>query len=602
MTFLLWFDTVAQGYFLQTACYTVLMKKVIIGKALSENAKEELKDFSPLRQKLLAHRGIDSLADAEKFLHPDWERDIFDPFLIFNMEKAVERILRGIANGEKIVLYTDYDCDGIPGGVILHDFFKKIEYKNFQNYIPHRHDEGYGVNIPAVEKFAAEGATLMITADLGITDTDAVARAQALGIDVIVTDHHLPQEGKVPQAYAVINSKQKEDTYPDPMLCGAAVAWKLVTALIARGNFETIPAGWEKWLLDMAGLSTIADMVPLKNENRVLAHYGLKVLRKSKRKGLRLLFQKMKMNQEHITEDDVGFMIAPRINAASRMDHPLRAFELLSTDDDARAEELANWLHHLNDQRKGLVASMIKDAKHRLSERELHEVIVVGHPDWAPGLLGLAASNLVEAHHRPVFVWGRDGDGKIKGSCRSDGSVSVVELMSRVREGFLLQFGGHEAAGGFTVSPDGIHTLEIELSEAYRNMENEGMEENAKETIVVDSALSLDEVNWNTYKQIEELAPFGMENPKPVFLFEGAEITAVKKFGKAKEHLELQFQNSRGKAIPAIAFFTDETAFGGILLGVGEKINLIASLEKSMFRNFPELRLRVVDISKSEII
>jgi single-stranded-DNA-specific exonuclease len=568
------------------------MKQVTIGKELSESVREELRSFLPLQQKLLAHRGIESRAEAEKFLHPDWARDIHDPFLIFNMEKAVERILRGIKKGEKIVLYTDYDCDGIPGGVILHDFFKKIGYVNFQNYIPHRHDEGYGVNIPAVEKFAGEGVTLMITADLGITDTEAVARAQELGIDVVVTDHHLPQEGKVPKAYAVINSKQEEDSYPDPMLCGAAVAFKLVTALVARGNFETIPVGWEKWLLDMAGLSTIADMVPLKNENRVLAHYGLKVLRKSKRKGLRLLLQKMKMNQAHITEDDVGFMIAPRINAASRMDHPLRAFELLSTDDDARAEELANWLHHLNDQRKGLVASMIKEAKHRLSERELLEVIVVGHPEWAPGLLGLAASNLVEAHNRPVFVWGRDGDGKIKGSCRSDGSVSVVELMSRVREGFLLQFGGHEAAGGFTVSTDGIHTLEFELSEAYRNMEKKGTEEN----IFVDSTLSLDQVNWNTYKQIEELAPFGMENPKPVFLFEGVEITAVKKFGKAKEHLELQFQNSHGKAIPAIAFFTSNDSFGGVLLGAGEKVNLVASLEKSMFRNFPELRLRVVDI------
>ncbi len=568
------------------------MKHITLGKELSENTLEELRDFSKFQQKLLAHRGIETRADAEKFLHPDWERDIYDPFLIFNMEKAAERILRGIKNGEKIVLYTDYDCDGIPGGVILHDFFKKIEYKNFQNYIPHRHEEGYGVNIPAVEKFAAEGVTIMITADLGITDTDAVARAQELGIDVIVTDHHLPQEGKVPKAYAVINSKQEEDTYPDPMLCGAAVAWKLVSALTIRGNFETIPEGWEKWLLDMAGLSTIADMVPLKNENRVLAHYGLKVLRKSKRKGLRLLFQKMKMNQEHITEDDVGFMIAPRINAASRMDHPLRAFELLSTDDDARAEELANWLQHLNDQRKGLVASMIKDAKHRLSERELREVIVVGHPEWTPGLLGLAASNLVETHSRPVFVWGRDGDGKIKGSCRSDGSVSVVELMSRVKEGFFLQFGGHEASGGFTVSSDGIHTLEIELSESYRAMEKKAVETE----IFVDSALSLDEVNWNTYKHIEELAPFGMENPKPVFLFEGVEITGVKKFGKAKEHLELQFQNSRGKPIPAIAFFTSGDSFGNILLGAGEKINLIATLEKSMFRNFPELRLRVVDI------
>ncbi|MCK9352019.1 MAG: single-stranded-DNA-specific exonuclease RecJ [Candidatus Paceibacterota bacterium] len=555
-------------------------------------ASQELEKFPPLTRKLLVSRGIATLPEAEKFLHPDWDRDSFDPFLIFNMEKAVDRILLAIKNDEKIVLYTDYDCDGIPAGVILHDFFKKIGYKNFENYIPHRHDEGYGVNIPAVEKFAERGATLMITADLGITDTDSVARAQELGIDVIVTDHHLAQEGKVPLAYAVIDSKQAEDTYPDPMLCGAGVAFKLVQALIKRGHFPQIADGWEKWLLDMAGLSTIADMVPLKNENRLFAHYGLKVLRKSRRKGLNLLLQKNKINKEHLSEDDIGFMIAPRINAASRMDHPLRAFELLSTNDDARAEELADWLNHLNDQRKGLTASMIKDAKGRLRARELFEVIVIGHPEWEPGILGLAANNLVEEFKRPVFVWGRDTDGKIKGSCRSDGTVSLVELMGLTREGVFLQFGGHAEAGGFTVSSEEIHTLEKELSDAYRAMEKIVK----AKTVAVDGELSLDDVTWDTYKEIEAFAPFGMANPKPIFSFMNAEIAAIKKFGKAKEHLELEFRNSHGGRIPAIGFFVGEKNFPEVLLGRGEKVNLIATLEKSVFRNYPELRLRIVDI------
>ena len=550
--------------------------------------------FSPLTRKLLIGRGITTLVDAEKFLHPDWERDSYDPFLILHMEKAVERILRAIKNEEKIILYTDYDCDGIPAGVILHDFFKKIEYSNFENYIPHRHHEGYGVNIPAVEKFAENGATLMITADLGITDTEALARAQDFGIDVIVTDHHLAQEGKVPNAYAVLDSKQTEDTYPDSMLCGAGVAFKLVQALIQRGEFSQISDGWEKWLLDMVGLSTIADMVPLKNENRLLAYYGLKVLRKSRRRGLTLLLQKIKVNKEHLTEDDIGFMIAPRINASSRMDHPLRAFELLSTEDDARAEELADWLNQLNDKRKGMVAAMIKEAKQRLRARELFEVIVLGHPEWEPGLLGLAANKLMEEFNRPVFVWGRDTDGKIKGSCRSDGTVSLVELMTLSRTGLFLQFGGHAEAGGFTVSSEGIHTLEKELSETYR-----GMEKKVKaEAVAVDDEFSLDDVNWNIYKEVESFAPFGMENPKPIFSFKGVEIVAVKKFGKAKEHLELEFRNSHGNKIPAIGFFVSEKDFPKALLGAGEKVNLIATLEKSMFRNYPELRLRIVDIVK----
>ena len=557
------------------------------------STEESLERYAPLTQKMLASRGITSFALAEQFLHPDWQRDSYDPFLILNMEKAVERILSAIKNDEKSVLYTDYDCDGIPAGVILHDFFKKIEYTNFKNYIPHRHEEGYGLNILAVEKFAEEGFSLIITADLGITDVEPVDHAKKLGIDVIITDHHLAQDGKTPEAYTILDSKQKEDAYPDPMLCGAGVAFKLVQALIKRGQFAQIQEGWEKWLLDMAGLSTIADMVPLLNENRLFAHYGLKVLRKSRRKGLNLLLQKIKVNREHLTEDDIGFMIAPRINAASRMDHPLRAFELLSTDDDARAEELANWLNHLNDQRKGLTASMIKDAKGRLLARELFEVIVIGHPEWEPGILGLAANNLVEEFKRPVFVWGRDTDGKIKGSCRSDGTVSLVELMSNAKEGVFLQFGGHAEAGGFTVSSEGIHLLEKELSDVYRAMDKIIK----TETVDVEGELSMDDMTWDTWKEVEAFAPFGIGNPKPVFLFKSVEIVNVKKFGKAMEHLELEFRNSNGQKIPAIGFFVSEKNFPKVLLGRGEKVNLFATLEKSMFRNYPELRLRIIDIS-----
>ncbi len=243
--------------------------------------KNELAEYPALVQTLLNNRGIVTQGAAEKFLNPNYERDIYDPFLMLNMERAVERILRAIDGGEKIIIFGDYDCDGIPGSVVMHDFFKKIGYTNFQNYIPHRNNEGYGLNIPAIEKFADGGATLMITVDCGITDVEEVARGNELGIDTIITDHHLPQE-VLPPAYTILNSKQVSDTYPDNMLCGAGVAWKLVSALLARrGETWGVAVGWEKWLLDMAGLSTIADMVPLQNENRVLAYYGLLVLRKN---------------------------------------------------------------------------------------------------------------------------------------------------------------------------------------------------------------------------------------------------------------------------------------------------------------------------------
>lgn len=544
---------------------------------------------------LLKKRGIITRAEAEVFLNPSYERDIGDPFDILNMEKAVARIFAAVEQGEQIVIYGDYDCDGIPGSVVLHDLFKKFEYPQFKNYIPHRHDEGYGLNMDAVERFADEGVKLIITVDCGIADVASVARAQELGVDVIVTDHHLPQE-TLPPAYAIVNSKQADDTYHDDMLCGAGVAWKLAQALIARAPEDLrkkIPEGFEKWLLDMAGLSTIADMVPLKKENRALAHFGLKVLRKSRRPGLKLLLQKTGVAQAHITEDDVGFMIAPRINAASRMSIPFEAFELLSTDDPARAEQLADHLNKLNDTRKGIVAGMIKEARHNLAMRELREVIVVGNPLWKPGVLGLAANKLMEDYGRPVFVWGQAESAHIKGSCRSDGSVNVVELMTSVREGFFLNAGGHEYSGGFSVAHENVYFLEDAIMEAYERLEKRTARERM---VVADAELTLDDVARKTWDIVEKLAPFGVENPKPVFVFKGVDVFEVRSFGKEKNHLELSFRNSRGQKVSAIGFFATDESFT-TKPAAGARVNLYATLEKSMFRGRPELRLRIVDVS-----
>ncbi|MEK7115678.1 MAG: DHH family phosphoesterase [Patescibacteria group bacterium] len=584
-----------------------------ISEILPVAAQNELTGFDPLTQKLLHNRGIATRQAAEKFLNPDYERDCYDPFLILNMDRAVERILRAIDGSEKIVVYGDYDCDGIPGSVILHDFFKKIGYKNFSNYIPHRHKEGYGLNTDAVDEFAKSSTALLITVDCGITDVEEVKHAQSLGIDVIITDHHLPArrsprpaeaigEARVgasgpqetlPPAYAILNSKQKGDTYPDKMLCGAGVAFKLVQGLIKKKGKEWgIKDGWEKWLLDMAGLATIADLVPLQNENRTLAYYGLKVLRKSPRVGLQKLLRKMNVNQRELTEGDVAFMIAPRINAASRMDIPHEAFRLLSTDDENVADELSDHLHNLNDERKGLVASMVREAKTHMEAREMREVIVIGNPKWRPGVLGLLASRLVEDYRRPAFVWGRGEEIELKGSCRSDGTVNMVEMMNGVSEGLFLNVGGHEFSGGFSVSREKVHLLEDELVLVYQKIR---LAETSIPKILIDCALSLDEINSETYRKIEKLAPFGIGNPKPTFLFNNVEIEEVKNFGKEKNHLELIFKNSRGEKVSAIGFFTSANDFKKEIIA-GTTTNLIATFEKSFFRNRAELRLRIVDI------
>src|SRR3989344_5887205 len=551
------------------------------------NTKDEFAHYPQLAQTLLRNRGITTKDDADRFLNPSYERDVNDPFLMQGIERAVLRILKAMETQEKIVIFGDYDCDGIPGSVILHDFFKKIGYDNVHVYIPHRHNEGYGMNIPAIETLAEQGSQLLITVDCGITEVQEVARAHELGMEVIITDHHLPGE-TLPSAYVIVNPKQQGDTYPDVMLCGAGVAWKLVCALLVHGREKwSVSEGYEKWLLDMAGLATIADMVPLQNENRALAYFGLKVLRLSRRIGSKKILEKTGTIQTSLTEDDIGFTIGPRINAASRMGIPMDAFRLLATTDEKEAEGLAEHLVHLNETRKGLVASMVKEARKHLEARivdgALREVIVIGNPSWMPGLAGLVAGTLAEAYARPVFVWGRAEDGVIKGSCRSDGACDVVELMTNVRVGMFLDIGGHARAGGFSLEHDGVHHLENELVRVYQSK----IEIKKIETQMIDATLTLSDVTMTTWSIIERFAPFGVGNPKPTFLFETVRIAEVKKFGKERTHLELRFENSRVKAI---SFFAEEKY---LKISSGDTINLVAVMELNTFRGARELRLRI---------
>lgn len=366
---------------------------------------------------------------------------------------------------------------------------------------------------------------------------------------------------------------------------------------------STFPVGWEKWMLDMVGLATLSDMVPLLGENRVFSYYGIKVLQKSPRPGLQKLFSLLRINQNTVTEDDVAFMITPRINAASRMGIPKDAFTLLSTTDEVEAGILAEHLNNKNDERKGVVGSMIKEIKKRIEnqEAEMRHVLVFGNPEWKPSLLGLVANSFSDEHNRPVFFWGREGSNGsavIKGSCRAGGDTDVVALMEKAKDIFV-DYGGHKGAGGFSVSQDNIHKLEERLNEAYLELAKENK---IIGDILVDKKLSLNNVNWETYSSVEKFAPFGFENPKPLFLFENIEVTGVKLFGKEQNHLELKFSAKGGSApggknieVTAIAFFQTGEKFP-VPVKIGNSINLVATLEKSNFRNFPELRLRIVDI------
>jgi single-stranded-DNA-specific exonuclease len=553
-----------------------------------------------LLEHLLFHRGIENAEEINSFLNPNYEKHLHDPFTMKDMERVVTRILNAVEKNEKVIIYSDYDTDGIPAGVIFHDFFKKIGFKNFQNYIPHRHNEGFGLNIEAIEQFAKDGVNLVVTLDCGTGDLEQIARAKELGIDVIVIDHHLP--GPVlPEAFAILNPKQEGCQYPEKMLCGAGVTFKLIQALVSRlqtTNYKlpTVSSGWEKWLLDMVGVATLSDMVPLVGENRLFAYYGLMVLRKSPRVGLNKLLEKLKVQKRYLTEEDIGFTIGPRINAASRMGVPMDAFRLLSTSDEADADILAEHLNKINDERKGTVAALAKEIKKIIRERyddSPRKVIVIGNPEWRPALLGLAANTCANEYNCPVFLWGRDGDGVIKGSCRSAEKANLVELMNKVSSGTFLQFGGHAFSGGFAVSNEKIHTLEEELNNAFEAVAS--AQTGATAESLLDWELSLSDVNWDNYKVVEQLAPYGTGNHKPLFLLRNVVPKDVKHFGKEKNHLELVFVKPDGKKLSAITFFKTSKDWGRDV-EPEKPVNLVATFEKSMFKNYPELRLRIVDI------
>lgn len=548
--------------------------------------------ISDLIQTLLHKRGIRDIGEIEKFLKPDFARDTHDPFLLVDMDRAVERLLTAIERKEKIAVYADFDCDGIPAAVVMHDFLKKIGHENFEVYIPHRHNEGHGFHKGAIDTLANRGVLLIVTVDVGVTAFEAVAHAHSLGIDAIITDHHeLPRV--LPDAVSVINPKR--EGYPFKDLCGASVAFKLVQATLVLGRkkgldaFHAIPEGWEKWLLDMVGIATIADMVPLVGENRALARYGIVVLRKSQRAGIHALCRKLRLNQNTITEDDIGFSIAPRVNAASRMDEPELAFRMLSTADRTEAEEIVGELEKLNARRKGIIASLVKEAKHLASERfEGGRIAVLGNPLWKPALLGLVANALMEERGGAVCLWGRDGNGAIKGSCRSDGSINIVEMFKVAHvESALEESGGHACAGGFSVSHEQVHHLPEIFARAVESIGSLAYENKP----VHDAELALAHITPALWETLSQLSPFGVGNKKPIFRVPSATVESIRIFGKEGNHTEIVLsEGETSQQVRAFDFFRTPDEFTNPPC-IGNIVDLLATVERDTFRNSVALRL-----------
>lgn len=546
-----------------------------------------LEGYSDIVKTLLINRNIHTLEDAETLIDGDYESGLHDPFLMKDMDKAVERVRRALSEHERVAVFSDYDADGVPGGVALRSFLERVGLEDVETYIPHRGVEGFGLNNEAIDILKEKGVTLIITVDCGITDVEEVAYARELGIDVIITDHHLPHV-TLPDAVAILDPHQDGCAYPFKELCGAGVVYKLIQALIKQEDID-FPEGHEKWLLDLVGIATLADMVPIVDENRIFARYGLLVLKKGRRPGLRELFTQARTDYRFVSEEDISFTVAPRINAASRMAHPDIAFSLLSAKTHRDATKFALELEAINNERKTLVAQIVREVKKKISKRELRSVIVVGNPHWRPGILGLIASSLVDAFGKTVFVWGREGEGEIKGSVRSNGMLNVVDLMGELPEGTFIRFGGHEKSAGFSIEIDKVDVLE-DLLNIRAGQATVPEDVGAR---LYDLEMPADNLSSELFEDVLQLAPFGVGFEKPVFKLEEARVLSVREFGKSKNHLEIAIEGRAGARFNSIGFFMTRKSFERDI-DVGESITMYGSLERSYFgRTTPEYRIRI---------
>ncbi|MFZ4500051.1 MAG: single-stranded-DNA-specific exonuclease RecJ [Minisyncoccia bacterium] len=535
-----------------------------------------------LQAMLLTRMGLTKEAE-QAFLFPEYT--LGDVWKFEDMERAVKRIKTAVDAKEFIGIYADYDCDGIPAAVILLDFFKALGVGDYVRvYIPDRHDEGYGVSVLGINELQKQRVTLMLTVDVGITALAEVADAQSRGIDVILTDHHAPLP-EYPAAYAVVHPAK--GSYENQDLCGAGVAFTLVRAFLEKyGKDHGIVAGWEKWLLDMVGFATLSDMVPLTAENRLLVAYGMMVMKKTRRVGLKTLFANNGLMMDTLSETDLTFTVAPRLNAASRMRSPMLAFNLLATEDRAEAMTIVTELDKINNERKLLVARIVKEAHARLSTRELPAIVVIGDPSWRPAVLGLVANKLQETYERSFFVWGEAGDGMLKGSCRMIAVHHAAYLFQALPEGAILHAGGHQAAGGFSVSKDQVHFLEESLNLAIAKVGDTEKAVIAHTPIEVPLAVA----TTRHHQVIRRFAPFGVGNPEPLFLFKDVTIVSAKKFGKTREHLECVVKDATANMTAFTFFASDELC---AQCAAGEIISFTATLEPG-FRSGVRLRIREV--------
>jgi single-stranded-DNA-specific exonuclease len=564
--------------------------------------------------RLLWNRGFKTQTEIDEFLNPDYSTDIHDPFLFKDMPKAVDIIFAAIKNGSKITVHGDYDADGVCASVIIITALKKLGAKDVDVFLPHRETDGYGLNKKTIQYLKDTGTHLIITCDCGISNTPEVTLAKELGLNVVITDHHaMPKT--FPPADAIIHPLVPGETYPDKTLAGGGVAFKLVQGLLAehKKTNATLPGGgshevFEKWLLDLVAISTVADLVPLHGESRTLVRYGLTVLNKTKNLGLKkmllmagLIDDAGKPKRGAFSTQTIGFQLAPRINAAGRMDHANVAFKLLMAETDTEATALAIQLNQNNADRQKVTEELTALARKQIAETNQtdHPILFVYGKEWSAGVLGIVASRIKDEFYRPIFVM-CDNQGNIVGSGRSVIEFNMIKTLQAHPELFS-KFGGHPQACGFTLaSPETLETFKTILLEEARQG-TKGVD--LVPQINVDAEVDLDDVSWKLYDILQKFEPFGKTNDEPRYVAYGVEVVSVDPVGHDGKHLRLLVKHHSHTMKKTIAFgFGDcerHPANWKEYLKPGDKVDLVFTVGVNEWNGNRELQLMLEDIKKT---
>ena len=533
-------------------------------------------DISPLLIQLLNNRGITDPAQFEAFLAAD-ERLANDPFLLQEMDKAVTRVLRALLGDELVAIYGDFDADGITAAVLLAQGIAELGGRVI-SYIPHRFDEGHGLNFTALKSLKKQGVSLVVTVDCGITGVSEVEEGHKLGLDIIITDHHVPL-GHIPQALAAIDPKRCDSAYPFYDLAGVGVAFKLLQALFKATQRD----GELEKFLDLVALGTVVDMVPLLGENRYLVRRGIEGLNQNPRPGIRELVHSAGLEIGGIDSDSISYALGPRLNASGRMDHAVTSYELLTTSSPEQARALAAQLEARNAERQKLSAEVLGKARAKLLAEGIDQpLLMVGGYDYPHGVLGVVAGKLVDEFYRPVVIMKLDGES-VKGSVRSIPGFDIIAALTECQD-LLTRFGGHSQAAGFVTPRANLERLQRQLQEiATRELANVDL----RPSLMIDVVIPLSSLGKETYRVVSRLAPFGQGNPAPAFLSEKVKVVDSRVVGGGGKHLKLKVRD--GQVVwDAIAFDLGDRELSTYL-------DIVYNLEADYWNGREQLRLNILD-------